>query len=458
MDRKYLKYVLGLAAMCAAGLAFGAPPNIDNVVDNFKQAGTLVNAQLVKPALATAVAALTLQWVLTHFKDVFNGDLANSLAKSVGLISWFGVTVWAINHQEVLMNSFAQYLTLAAKVSGVPGDVFTPWAIIKELKAVLDATYSAVWASNGNSAYAIGENLVAAVVLGICWIIMIMAFFVMALSLFIAMCEFYLMFAVAPLAFGLIPLSAFRDQGMAPIKGFMSMGLRILILAVIVSVAKTLSDGIIASLNAGLAGTGSLLSQMIEYLAGVSACAVMAFSAGKLASSIASGSASFSGSDAMRGAMQMATTAGAVAAGVGGMAAGAAAMGNSAKSALGGVGAEGLAKAAGASGLNPMVPPAAAMPGQAGQGAGAGSGTAAKLGGSLDGGRPPLGGGADKAGSGDTGAGQAGSSPAGIGGTGSAPGEKSALGKFGEAAGRAAEAHGNADQSQVSVSMNLRGD
>lgn len=92
-------------------------------------------------------------------------------------------------------------------------------------------------------------------------------------------------------------------------------------------------------------------------------------------------------------------------------------------------------------------------PSQAGQGTGGGRDNAAKLGGPLDGRPPLLSEGSDKAGSGNTGAGQAG-----IGGTGATPGEKSALGKFGEAAGRAAEAHGNADQGQVSVSMNLRGD
>lgn len=340
---KIAKHMSALAACLFCSLAWAADaPSVNTVMDNFRNAGLSINSQLVKPAISTAAIALSLQWIISHWKDIFNSDLSNTIAKTVGMMSWFGLTVALIQHQDLLTKIFDGYVSLSGQLAGISGNDFTPWAVINEGRQVMDATHEAVGKMAGNSAYAIGENVLAAGTLLVVDMILMICFFVIALSLFVTTIEFYMMFSIAPLAFGLIPLAAFRDQGMAPIKGVISIGLRLLILAVVVAVAKQLSGALIASLADGISGTGSIMSRCMEYHAGIGGCAVMAFSAGKLAAAIASGSASFSGSDAMRAGMQLGTTA---AVGVGAAAAvgvGAAAATGKASSAL-----PGLGKAAG---------------------------------------------------------------------------------------------------------------
>jgi hypothetical protein len=313
---KYLKYIIGITALSMlTNFCWAETQIINNAMQNFQAAGASVNAKLIQPAIATACAALTIQWILTHWKDIFNGDLSNTLAKSVGLVTWFGATVALIRHQEVLSNAYTGYLTLSGNLAGVSASDFTPGAVIGEAKTVITAVNSAVWRAAGNNGWQITETLGTAITVVVINIVVATSFFMIALSLFVTNLEFWMMFAVAPLAFGLIPLTAFRDQGFAPIKGVISIGLRILILGVVVAVAKQMTESCVSGLNSfAIKENESLIAAMLEYLAGMFGCALMSLSAGKIASSIASGTANFSGSDAIKGGMAIAGVAAAGAA------------------------------------------------------------------------------------------------------------------------------------------------
>jgi hypothetical protein len=290
-----------------------------------------------------------------------------------------------------------------------------------------------------------------------------MAMFVLALSVFMVQLEFWMMFAVAPLIFGLLPLSAFRDQGMAPLKGVMAMGLRIILLGTTIGVAKLATDSMVAKISdpnlPPLNLMGPDMTQLYFVIVGVAA---MAISSGKIAASIASGSASFSGSDAIRTGTTIVQTATA------GAALGAAAARTVAAPAMAGAKAVGEAvKSMGsqlASRGRAKVTPVGGPTG--------GSTAFGEFGGSLNQPRPsPF-----SSGSAGTASPSSAATPvqqprgtntptgntntAGIGGSTSALERQgpSALQRIGDAASRAAEHHATQDQGSVSIAMNTRGD
>lgn len=374
MQRKQIFAVVAL--LLIAGAAVAQVPNIDTVVRNFEVASTGVSAKLVALAKKTAVAALLLQWILTYSKELFGSHEAKDyLGKAVMLITWFGATFWLIDNVDLIAVIFKQYATLAGEISGIPAGEFTPWGLIVKGRAVVDATHAGIAVKMGGKWFAFSQNFLAAGTLLIVDLVVIAAFLILGLSLFVVTVEFWLIFAVTPLALALMPLSSMREQAIAPLKGLISVGLRILILGVIIAVAQSLSDTLIASINAnGIPGdpeSQSMLARMLEYLAGMLGCAAMAIYAGKIASAIASGSATFTGSDAMRSGSAMIAGGAMAAAGV---AAGASAIGKGAMGASNGAKAVGnmansaMERAA----ANPFVAPAGSGAGGSGGGTGFG--------------------------------------------------------------------------------------
>lgn len=459
------QWVTLAALLLVASYALADTYNVDNVVKNFEIASTGISAKLVTLAKQTVVSAALLQWTINYSKEIFgNHDAKDYLGKGVMLIMWFGISIGMIEHVDFMAHLFKKYASLAGDISGVSAGDFTPWGVVRKGKSVVDATHAGIAAKLGGNWWAFGTNFLAAGALLICDVIVIVAFMILGLSLFVVNVEFWLIFAVTPLALALIPLSAMRDQGIAPLKGLLSVGLRVLILGVIIAVAQSLSDTLIAAISAnGIPGdpeSGSVLSRMMEYHAGMLGCAAMAIYSGKIASAIASGSATFTGSDAM-------AAGGAMVAGGAAMYAGAAAVGGAALS--GASGAKGLASAAsnalskGAS--NPFVSPSGgAIPGAGNSGiggfgqplqnrpawegnasGGANNGTSASGVGAT---------GASNQEGGDSGGGtpEASNAPASIG----EPGDPGASNweKFGNRGNRLVESL-NQDQANVSVSVNL---
>jgi type IV secretion system protein TrbL len=319
MNERYIKYaalvVLALAStavLAAGGDATTASTGaIDGAMKNFEAASMKINAKLVTLALETAVAALSLQWILTYFKEIFSGDMTSSLAKAVGLVTWFGGSLYAIQHVDILSNAYVGYLKLAGSLSDLDAKSFTPSGVFDSGAGLIKAVNKALLTTVGNNWFAFSDNFLAALTSVVVSLVLLITFFIISLSLFVTNLEFWMLFAVAPLAFALIPLSTFRDQGMAPLKGAISLGLRILILGVIVSVAKQMTDTAVTALSSYTLPEGeSAFSSLSTLLAGLFGCALMALQAGKIASAIASGSASFSGSDAIKGGMAMAGAAG----------------------------------------------------------------------------------------------------------------------------------------------------
>lgn len=338
MKNKFIKLLLCfffLSAFATTTFAsIQAPPDAYNVLSKdiacasqgqtpdtmcaIQMAAKKINNDLFQAAVLLAAAALMLQWTLAHSKELLAGETTSLLAKLVGVISWFGITLWLLDSDggmKWFSNSIDQYLAMAGTLAGVPAASFNPGAILLNGITVMGQINWAFIKSFGILTIFTGfDNLI---MLTVAQIFMFLSYLVVALCVFVARLEFWIIFAVAPLAFGLIPLAAFRDQGIAPIKGLMSLGLRIIILGMVVGVLKTLSQIMISQMENPLPNDPTFMGGVFFFLGGTMACAVMAFAAGKIASSIASGSASFSGSDAIKGAMQMAAVAAPVAAAAG---------------------------------------------------------------------------------------------------------------------------------------------
>lgn len=313
--QKIIKIISGLSLfILSSSIAWAVESQLPGMMTNFQSSATQINTKLFAPALITASAALSLQWIATHWKEIFSGDISSMFAKTVGVISWFGFSVFLLNNSSLLSDMFSGYLNFAGVLSGIGVDGFSPGNIISNGILIIGKTNDAFSVAADSSWWEMGDNMVAALMLSFANIFTFIAFLMISLSVFVAQMEFWVLFSVAPLAFALIPLSAFRDQGIAPIKGLISLGLRLIILGVIVSVTKTMTTTLVSQLEAGLPKGTAMYEPIWYYLAGMAGCAMMAMSAGKIASSIASGSASFSGTDAIKGGMQMATTAAAGAA------------------------------------------------------------------------------------------------------------------------------------------------
>ena len=317
--RYFLKYACTVALGLIATQALAADADMTaGIMTDFEGVAKEIHTQLITPALGTACAAVTLQWILAYFKEIFNGDATSSLAKAIGLVAWFGATVFLIRDGALLTDAFTGYLGFGSSLSGISASDFSPAALIGKGVDMIEGINKAFeTAANAQSLSLpnIAANLGAALMMWFANAFTFIAFLVIALSLFVAQLEFWVMFSVAPLAFALIPLSAFRDQGMAPIKGMISLGLRIVILGLVVAVTMKLTTKL-SSRFASLPSDVNIMRPVWYYLAGMAGCAMMSISAGKIAAAIASGSASFSGADAIRGGMQMAAMAATAAAGV----------------------------------------------------------------------------------------------------------------------------------------------
>lgn len=317
--------------MCASGCAAAALPDVNNVVKSFEIAGNSTTSKIIETAKQTAVAALTLQWIISYWKDLFGNEIKDTLIKAAGMITWFGISIALISNIDILSTIFKNYVTFAGTLANVDAATFTPTGIIRKGSELMMSVHIGYLKSLGRNFSIMDFNIIAVITLTIIDIILIICFFLLSLSLFVAHVEFWLMFSIAPLAFALAPLQSMRDQAIAPGKGVIAFGFRIIMLGLIISVANTLTNDLISAFENGIPGDpeASILGKMMEYLCGLLGCALMALNAGKIAASIASGSASLSGGDAMRAGVAVA---GGVAAAAGGAVAVGAVAANAAKS------------------------------------------------------------------------------------------------------------------------------
>ncbi|MGS0741423.1 type IV secretion system protein, partial [Glaciimonas sp. GG7] len=307
MKKSHLLILLSL--MLSGFSVLAAETSLPTVMNTLQSTSVAVNSQLTTMALRTLGAALLLQWILTNWKELFSGEITSLFQKIAGLVTWAGICFWAMGNQDILSTMFTGYLNMASNVTGIK---FTPenvWANGVDLQNNMVIAFNNRTGA-ADSLYSSLKNLLPSLLLMLACLLILVSYGVIAISILVAVSEFWLMFTVTPIAIALLGLQAFRDQGMAPLKGVISLGMRLIILGVIVKILASVQAEVVNAFE-NMPQVNPL--EIVWYaLGGVFACAVMAFNAGKIASAIASGSSNFSGSDAIRGGLQMVSTAAAV--------------------------------------------------------------------------------------------------------------------------------------------------
>lgn len=305
-------FLAGDAAAAAGGSAgFSA-------IDHFKNAAWEVHQKFVTPALGTAAAAATLQMIFTNIEEIKSQrfEIGSSLMKLAMAALMLGISVKLITSGELFANTFTQYLSFGGWATGVD---LSPSAMLDSCANLIQVVNTAIDRIPSENRLDIGMSIIAGIYILVFDAIIITCYFMVMVSIMVAQAEFWMIFTVTPLMLALIPLAAFRDQGMAPVKGLISIGIRIIVLSVILAVLLKMGNSFATALNENpnLMNEGGVLQgPIIMYLLGMIFPAAMVFSAGKLAAAIASGSASFSGADAVRAATTgAAVTAGALGAG-----------------------------------------------------------------------------------------------------------------------------------------------
>lgn len=306
MKKPYLLVIAGVLLSVAAVSSFGSETTMPTVMNTLESTAISVNSKLTTLCLRTLSAALLLQWILSNWKEVFSGELSSQMQKVAGLMTWAGVCFWAMGNQDILSTMFTGYLSLASDITGIK---FTPenvWANGVDLQNNMVIAFNKRTGA-ADSLYSALKNFLPSLLLMFACIMILVCYGTIALSILVAITEFWLMFTVTPIAIAMLGLQAFRDQGMAPLKGVMSLGMRVIILGVIVKVLSAVQAEVVNAFDN--MPQVNPMSVVWYALGGVFACAVMSFNAGKIAAAIASGSSNFSGSDAMRGGLQMVGTA-----------------------------------------------------------------------------------------------------------------------------------------------------
>lgn len=283
-----------LALLVTSGSAWAG---IDSIADDLTSRALNISSSTLSGAIKLFSALIMLQWFMSHWKTIFNGDALSILAKVTGSLLW------------VIFCSF-----LFSNPAGWVQSIYDWFAHFSPITLSADLIMNVGIRLTKNIFAALGENGLTDMLLNIgpalmivfCAIVVFLTFVYLAISIVMVKIELAMVITVTPVSFALLGLNATRDTGIAPLKSAMSLGIRALILGVI----ATLIESSAVSWMTDFAKIAQDNLDPIYAAAGGSLVFIaLVFNAGKIASAIASGSASFSGNEGVAAAMQVANTA-----------------------------------------------------------------------------------------------------------------------------------------------------
>lgn len=332
-----------LAAISDSAIAANVDPGID-AMSHLKTVAMEVHTKFIGPAIITAAVAAQLQLILTNYKEILDQkfDSALVITKLAGAFVMTALSIQLIMSGDIFATTFLKYMQFSEWATGA---TISPGGLLDSCASLITLVNDAIDRVAGDSILDVAAKLIAFAYQIIFSFIIVACYFIIAISLMMAQAEFWMMYTCLPLVLAMLPLSAFRDQGMAPIKGVISVGIRIIVLSALLLVMNKIGQSFATAVRTNpdmFAEAGIFQPLTLGYLFGMMLPVVLSLQASKLAAAITSGSASFSGADAVRAGATGAAIAGA-AIGAGAMA-GKQAMGalgsaaNAAGSALGGSG------------------------------------------------------------------------------------------------------------------------
>lgn len=323
---------------------------------------------------------LLAQFILTHWKQMIeDSDIQKVLAKFVGAMFWAVFCLYIYENGADFIKGTASFVL--NKASGLVGLPFSPEypidngiRVASQLLETVDSTQGVLGSFNPFPSILMG--LISVVILG--------ASGVIAFRVFMVFVETQIVIALSPLAFALLGLNAFKDQGLTPFKYLVAMAYRIFLMAAILVAMTKFSEEIITAFKTLPASSDpSIWPPLWAAAMGYGILGALAWNSNAIASSLASGASTMTSSDNGGPAAIGAAVAGAIGAGLG--AAGGAlasskpvqSMADWMKQAGAGAGGASISNAAmeGAGGLNaPLAKPEVPNMSMGGKGAGGGAG------------------------------------------------------------------------------------
>lgn len=254
-----------------------------------------------------------LQFVITGYGMIQNGEIEASLGKAAKFMIWVSFCVWLLfpsgtglsNGGQFIRGTVDFFLNLAGSWTALQGASFDTGDIFATgLVAYGKITLSVLKATSTNAANA----LVTLFVPGVAFLTALMTFAIsavvlitcayVALKVFMVKMEAMLVIAIAPLSFAFLGLNGLRDQGFAPFKSMLALVYRIVVLgAVVASMSKvaTFLAAYVDGQSYGLAA--DVWSPLLAAAFAFTILAFLAHKSDSIASSLANGSVSMGAGD-----------------------------------------------------------------------------------------------------------------------------------------------------------------
>jgi type IV secretion system protein TrbL len=376
-----MKYLRSCFLLCFLAFvhsaAFAAVDDV-TIVNTVNKAMGSVAAQSIMPQAILWLSSLVgLQFIITNFALIKSGaDIENVFGKLIGSLAWFSFCFYMLTNGPDFLDSVGTGI-----MNKFFKDVPSPGSIIASTLGLCATLLTAIGVT-GTSVVGTGNSAIANVLVACMFIIFSIGMY-MAIKIMMISLELGLVVMLSPLSFSFLGLNALKDQGIAPLKSLISLVYRTILLGVICSAFKEVSDTASTQLLAVTWGDpltwGKGLKSIMSMLCAYPVIAYLAYKSDSIASSLASGSTSMGPGDVASAAAAGAAAGAAIGAGstsvVGAAAKGPQAMGDVIKGMMSG-GSVANASSRGAGGQSPAGDAPRRGASLSTQGAGQGAGAA----------------------------------------------------------------------------------
>ncbi len=243
MIRNSLALVVLLSCASAAFAQDGSIPILQKgLVDSLNQVFTI----LQNVAIKWLGVFMILQFTWTNWHLLMNdADITKVIAKFAGSIFWFCICIYIFhNGSDFLKNVSNGIMNLATGATGVEFDPIQPIktgiSVASQLLETLDGTQSILESF----------NIFPAIMMGLVSVVILAVSAVLAFKILMVFIETKMVIALSPLSFALLGLNAFRDQGLAPFKYLVSMGIRMFLYGAVLAAMGIFSSSIIEAFKA----------------------------------------------------------------------------------------------------------------------------------------------------------------------------------------------------------------
>lgn len=296
--KKHLRNLLFFALTAISFSAFAATQDgsIPILQKGLSEALDKIFSQLQTIAVNWLAAFMLLQMVWTNWQLLLKDEaIERVFAKLGGTFFWFAICWYVFNNGPDFIKNVGSYIMRTA--TGTTGAVFDSTQpisvgidVASQLLETLDSTQSVLQSLNPFPAIMMG--LVACVILAVSALL--------AFKILMVFIETKMIIALSPINFALLGLNAFRDQGLAPLKYLVSMGIRMFLYGAVLAAMEIFSKAIIETFkNLPAASDPSVWPPIWAATLGYVILGAVALRVDSIAVVLASGSSQMSTGDAV---------------------------------------------------------------------------------------------------------------------------------------------------------------